>query len=197
MLSKVEKKAAYDKEYRQTHKAKLQAYYQANRDRFRARKEKYYQNHKDEMRERGRKYYQAHKAECQAHDKEYRRIHRDEIRVRALKHYHAHKVELAVRKKQYSQTHRDALREYERKSRITTMVNGKRGRLKVLGKRPRPDDKCELCGKEIKRLNYHHWDASDFSKGLWVCTTCHWVCEGVDHGKDELYRHWRKTFMPP
>ena len=39
---------------------------------------------------------------------------------------------------------------------------------------------CELCGYG-GRLNYHHWDNKDPSKGLWICNVCHWRAEMVDN----------------
>ena len=41
---------------------------------------------------------------------------------------------------------------------------------------------CELCGEEVKRLNYHHWDGSKPFIGIWLCGRCHWFVEGVDDG---------------
>ena len=66
------------------------------------------------------------------------------------------------------------------------------GHKRIFGnKRPFPvDEKCEWCGRKRiklechfrlepyrvygkKRLEYHHWDNNDLSKGLWVCRHCH------------------------
>lgn len=51
-----------------------------------------------------------------------------------------------------------------------------------LHKRPKPDY-CELCGG-IANLNYHHWDDTSMSKGVWVCgmskNKCHELVEAVD-----------------
>lgn len=57
-----------------------------------------------------------------------------------------------------------------------------------LNKRPRPDDICELCGREVKRLSYHHWDDTNLSKGLWVCYLCHMLCENLDNGSKSLIK---------
>jgi len=61
-------------------------------------------------------------------------------------------------------------REYYRKHVIKTHSN-----LRLVGnKRSYPDDsRCEYCGKKHYRLEYHHWDDSNISKGLWVCRWCH------------------------
>ena len=40
---------------------------------------------------------------------------------------------------------------------------------------------CELCSKKQEYgLNYHHWDETNPSKGIWICPTCHMVCNGVE-----------------
>lgn len=72
-------------------------------------------------------------------------------------------------------------RDYMRKYRIGQ--NGKDLR-HVIGKRDYPnDEKCEIC-KESVRLVYHHWDNSDFSKGMWICTKCH------------VAAHWLEKYDP-
>lgn len=59
-------------------------------------------------------------------------------------------------------------------TRICVMLNGKATNLLHVNKRPIPSDNiCENCGKPVRRLEYHHWDDSDFSKGIWVCWRCH------------------------
>lgn len=41
-------------------------------------------------------------------------------------------------------------------------------------------NKCEICGKDNCKLDYHHWDNSNYMKGLWLCRVCHYVAESVD-----------------
>lgn len=53
-----------------------------------------------------------------------------------------------------------------------------------LHKRQRPDH-CELCGGNPKKLDYHHWDDNNRSKGVWVCSNmsgnkCHHLAEAID-----------------
>lgn len=57
--------------------------------------------------------------------------------------------------------------------------------IKVVGKRPYSSN-CELYGRETKTV-YHHWDNSDFSKGLWLCVYCHNIAEGVEDGRVQKY----------
>ena len=64
---------------------------------------------------------------------------------------------------------------YSRENYIT--INGKKTR--VANKRLRPEV-CELCGRNSCKLDYHHWNNSDFSKGLWLCYLCHMFAEYVD-----------------
>jgi len=61
--------------------------------------------------------------------------------------------------------------------------NGKDFR-NVIGKRDYPNDNlCEICEEKV-RLVYHHWDNSDFSKGMWICTKCH------------VASHWLEKYNP-
>jgi hypothetical protein len=54
-------------------------------------------------------------------------------------------------------------------------------------KRPYPKDKkCEFCNtipkhsSRIDPLDYHHWDDTDISKGLWSCQKCHRKMEAAE-----------------
>ena len=78
-----------------------------------------------------------------------------------------------------------------RKDKVRTSLNGGRSKLhKVDGRRPKPvTDECEICSK-VKRLNWHHWDDLDLSKGAWVCTGCHTFVERID--REEEVHHVEK-----
>jgi len=57
------------------------------------------------------------------------------------------------------------------------------GRFGRLHKRPKPN-LCELCRGKAK-LDYHHWDDNNRSKGIWICSIwsknkCHHLAEAVD-----------------
>lgn len=78
-------------------------------------------------------------------------------------------------KERANKRHKDYQRNYR--------LNGK----KADGKRHYPNDqKCELCKKK-KHLAYHHWDDSDFSKGIWVCVCCHKAAHWLDENDPERY----------
>lgn len=56
-------------------------------------------------------------------------------------------------------------------------------RVSGLHKRPKPGC-CEICGSNAK-LDYHHWDGGNLSKGVWICGSwsnnrCHKLAEAVD-----------------
>ena len=53
------------------------------------------------------------------------------------------------------------------------------GKWKGLHKRPYTNA-CELCGSELTRLGYHHWDDNEPSLGIWLCAGCHKYAEGFD-----------------
>lgn len=72
--------------------------------------------------------------------------------------------------------------EYSRENYIT--MNGKK--VRAPNKRPRTEV-CELCGRNSRKLDYHHWNDSDFSKGLWLCHLCHAFAEGADKGMMNTY----------
>lgn len=42
------------------------------------------------------------------------------------------------------------------------------------------DNKCELCGEELIRYGYHHWDDNNPNLGIWVCHFCDFFIEGLD-----------------
>jgi len=69
-------------------------------------------------------------------------------------------------------------------SRLTTVINGVHKTYKV-HKRPRPDN-CEVCrafrplGAGL--LSWHHWDDEHLDIGLWLCSDCHVIGNGVDKG---------------
>ena len=72
-------------------------------------------------------------------------------------------------------------RQRRRRSQVFTTINGKTSSYKVDNKRPRPDN-CELCNKAPLKLQWHHWNDKDLSKGIWVCFRCHMFCEAIEKG---------------
>ncbi len=70
------------------------------------------------------------------------------------------------------------------------VIKGKR----VKGiKRPFPaDGKCEVCPKKPKFLHYHHWDDSNFQRGIWLCDWCHILAEKVDDNLHTKYLQLRE-----
>lgn len=60
-------------------------------------------------------------------------------------------------------------------------------KIRVL-KRDYPEDECcELCGKEGRRLCYHHWDDTNLSLGMWICCRCHQIAHGIEDGYISKY----------
>ena len=88
-------------------------------------------------------------------------------------------------KRKYRQGHKKSLR----KTRLSTTINGKPVVLTGLNKREYLGY-CEMCGKSSEytdeykgkgfRLNYHHWDDNNPSKGIWVCALCHYFVEALE-----------------
>lgn len=84
---------------------------------------------------------------------------------------------------------------------IGQKVNDKLIFIYTPNKRPRTSH-CELCGrastregKQIK-LDYHHWDGADYSKGLWLCYRCHAVAEAADDGTTTMQYLELKNVLP-
>lgn len=66
---------------------------------------------------------------------------------------------------------RNYMREYMRTNYIS--------HIRVPKKRQRPES-CEVCGRQPKRLAYHHWDDEHPEVGIWVCIFCHIIAETID-----------------
>ena len=70
-------------------------------------------------------------------------------------------------------------------------INGKYIRHK---KEPRPK-LCQLCNT-ITARDYHHWrDMNGKIRGIWVCLSCHKVCEGIDKGLDITYKKVKNNLL--
>lgn len=131
---------------------------------------------KEKKRKYDRRYYQKHKEKRKRYAKEYHRTHREEAIQYQKEYRKTHRKQLKQRKKEYWKKHKQYYREHWLK---TT-----EGKIRCVKKR-HYTGYCELCGKENTRIGYHHWDDENPSKGLWVCMTCHWLCEATD--KKQLY----------
>lgn len=76
---------------------------------------------------------------------------------------------------------------------LVNNTNRKDVRIKVQKRLYPTDNKCEICGKEAKRLVYHHWlIKNDKAYGLWVCGKCHWVAEVIEQ---KLYDNYAQKYI--
>jgi len=82
--------------------------------------------------------------------------------------------------REYYNKNRKKFRDYYRKHIIGE--NGGKKQISGLNKRDWTGY-CELCGKSNVRLDYHHWDNKNPSKGIWVCFKCHMMVTAYEHGK--------------
>ena len=98
--------------------------------------------------------------------------------------YQRHKKEISKRRKKWRKENLEKIRE-------TTLCivtkNGKNRTIYGLKKRKRPEE-CELCGKK-RRLVYHHWDDSNYNKGMWICRGCHLKVEWMERGGAKKYEN--------
>lgn len=79
-------------------------------------------------------------------------------------------------------------KEYARKNLL--FINGKQIRV---NKRTRPNNICEICGRTVKRLDYHHWNDDKPEYGIWLCLTCHAMVECIDKGLGNKYTELRNS----
>lgn len=70
---------------------------------------------------------------------------------------------------------------------LKTTINGNYKLYIVQGKRPKTKS-CELCGHN-SRLHYHHWDNSNFARGLWLCPPCHQKVGQIEAGFISKYEY--------
>lgn len=73
-------------------------------------------------------------------------------------------------------------RELHRQRRIGTLDSSGKQITLTGHKRQYPlDEKCEICNTFIpKCLNYHHWDDTNIPKGMWLCSKCHIISNGIE-----------------
>lgn len=77
---------------------------------------------------------------------------------------------------------REHKRRHARKWRLAVRENGKIRLVRLkYPKRPYPEQ-CELCGRQMKRLEYHHWMDDAPWVGLWLCHWCHNFVEAIENG---------------
>ena len=118
-----------------------------------------------------------------SNSKEYARKWREENRERTIEYTRRHRQENPGEYNEY-------MRNYHRANIISTTI----GRVRAK-KRPRPDNVCEVCSKYTTRLEYHHWDTSHPSLGLWLCRRCHYMAEAIDDGLHDIYLQEKKDMV--
>lgn len=86
--------------------------------------------------------------------------------------------------KSYHSKNRTQLSRKARDRRRTTLLRSTTEKAwSGLTKRPYTNY-CEVCGKPHSlHLNYHHWDDTNPSKGIWVCFSCHMIITLYESGK--------------
>jgi len=91
--------------------------------------------------------------------------------------------------KWYDKKGKKYAREYCRKHKMT--IKGKQ--FYNINKRPYPpESRCELCNKEKKKFDYHHWNDTHPEKGLWLCFRCHGLAETLDRYGIDIARKYLK-----
>lgn len=167
---------SYDKEYYQRNKEyinkKHKEYYYNNKEKVKRINKKSYLKHKDKRAEYRKAYYLSHREQTAKKCKEWREKNKE----------HFKKCQIEWTKK-----NRDYLRNYHRNNWLT--IDDKCVRVK----KRTWTGYCELCGKEkVSRLYYHHWDDKNPDRGIWVCFSCHQICETTDKGLLHLAQRYLK-----
>lgn len=146
---------------------------------------RYYQRNKEKEKKRGRKYYEKNREKIIARTVKWQKEHKEERRkyMEKWRDQNRHKI------REYDREYLNNGGEEKRVNKYRKTIIGTSGTwIRNLNKRDWTGY-CELCGKiyekDIKRINYHHWDSDNPSKGIWVCWECHQVCELVE--KERLY----------
>jgi hypothetical protein len=124
-------------------------------------------------------------------DKEYQREYFQTHKEKWKKYRITHKEYYKNYQKQCYKQNREVLNEYNKQYRRKHSLGYHNKRISGLNKRPYTNY-CEICGKfQPKKLNYHHWNDSNPSMGIWVCYQCHILVEFIEKGKfvkaDRLY----------
>lgn len=113
--------------------------------------------------------YQSWCIQCTAESqKKYRLKHREEFLQKSREYYLQNRITHLKKCKEYRKNNHDYIRRYRRQHYLG-IANNKV--ITGLNKRPHPGV-CELC-PQSSRLYYHHWDDSNYSKGIWLCRICH------------------------
>lgn len=74
----------------------------------------------------------------------------------------------------------------DKRTRLTTRIDGKLVVLTDLRKRDYPY-RCELCDRPlVGRLSYHHWIDCMPHIGLWLCHSCHVIAKAIDENPEVL-----------
>ena len=71
-------------------------------------------------------------------------------------------------------------RDQARKYTLQTYRNGKLIYLRGNKQDYPMDQKCTLCGRVTKKLDYHHWNDRDISKGIWMCYLCNQMSDRIE-----------------
>jgi hypothetical protein len=108
-------------------------------------------------------------------------------------YYYSHKAERRIYEQKrrqdpvYREKENKRGREYGRKYRLRTYINGEKVDLRIT-KRPYSQT-CELCGvSESKGLRaYHHWNPDKPENGMWLCTHCHIFANRMEKSLDKKY----------
>jgi len=90
----------------------------------------------------------------------------------------------------WNREHKDRKREWNRRHHLTTK-GGKS--IYGLNKRPYPKDGCcELCGRKVTTMDYHHWDDNHLDMGMWLCKQCHRFAEVVEQNGEQILRKYKQ-----
>jgi len=94
--------------------------------------------------------------------------------------------------KKYREKHRNHIRDYHRQRWIKSRdENGKQILIRANKRLYPKNDICEICGKQVVKLDYHHWDKNNPDNGIWCCVVCHRGCDSMEKNPNlpEIYNN--------
>jgi len=154
---------------------------------------RYYWKHREKILEKQHARYRANKEKYRAFSKKSYLLHREERLAYFRKYRQINRAKCRVREEKRRREHAEEIRAYNRRTILGIYINGKKKAICRLNKREYPrNGGCEICGKNNRKLFYHHWDDLNLDKGLWVCYPCHAFVEGVDKGLVGKYSKLRQ-----
>jgi uncharacterized CHY-type Zn-finger protein len=121
----------------------------------------------------------------------YKARHPEKMKIKSRKHGKKYYYKNIDEQRNIKRVYWEKDKKKWEREKLVTRVNGKTITVYHLNKRQKTKG-CELCDRELIRLYYHHWDNGNFSKGMWVCGSCHRFITRIESGFATNYLKLKK-----